>query len=391
MLLLSLPVWAKQYYISPTGADANPGTSRLPLRTIQHAADVVKPGDTVIVNDGVYTGKNSGAVVTLNLGGSSGAWITFKSANKWGAKIDGRNTAVDGIRVRVEPAYIRIQDFEIYGTSNPASGGATGITAAGSGSYLDIVGNNIHDIGRICTDSTQGQDGIFLATHDVTIENNLIHHIGRFAPGENSCKPATAYYQNHDHGVYVHGANNITIRNNVFYNNKRGWSIQVYPDPVDNLSILNNTFAFPNPWRTGHIIIAVPIRNSRIVNNVFYQPKTAAISFDPIDGKLPTTDILSITNNISTSAMTELYASSSRKLTTNPDIPGVSYLHNQEHTDALLVSPSAYDFRLSRGSPAIGAGLALNDVTSDYTGITRAKPPSIGAYERPGFDVDRVI
>ncbi len=42
------------YYISPTGADNNPGSQAAPFQTIQHAADLVNPGDTVLVNDGVY-------------------------------------------------------------------------------------------------------------------------------------------------------------------------------------------------------------------------------------------------------------------------------------------------------------------------------------------------
>src|SRR5947208_673185 len=42
------------YYVSPTGADSNSGTSTAPFLTIQHAANVVNPGDMVIVRDGAY-------------------------------------------------------------------------------------------------------------------------------------------------------------------------------------------------------------------------------------------------------------------------------------------------------------------------------------------------
>ena len=35
-------------------ADTNPGTEEQPFRTVQHAADVVKPGDTVVVMAGKY-------------------------------------------------------------------------------------------------------------------------------------------------------------------------------------------------------------------------------------------------------------------------------------------------------------------------------------------------
>ena len=46
------------YYVDATaGNDASPGTSARPFRTLQHAADLVNPGDGVVVKDGVYTGR----------------------------------------------------------------------------------------------------------------------------------------------------------------------------------------------------------------------------------------------------------------------------------------------------------------------------------------------
>jgi hypothetical protein len=59
------------------------------------------------------------------------------------------------------------------------------------------------------------------------------------------------------------------------------------------------------------------------------------------------------------------------------------------NADPLLsaVSPSYYntvnlfDFHLKSGSPAIGAGTAAGEPTTDITGTTRPTPPSIGAYD----------
>jgi hypothetical protein len=36
---------------------------------------------------------------------------------------------------------------------------------------------------------------------------------------------------------------------------------------------------------------------------------------------------------------------------------------------------------LSSGSPAIGAGVAITGITTDYNGVTRPNPPAIGALE----------
>jgi len=48
------PALAATYYVASTGADSNPGTSSAPWATIQHAANLVAPGDTVHVASGTY-------------------------------------------------------------------------------------------------------------------------------------------------------------------------------------------------------------------------------------------------------------------------------------------------------------------------------------------------
>ncbi len=45
---------ANIYHISKTGTDQNPGTESAPFLTIQRAADIAFPGDTVIVHEGEY-------------------------------------------------------------------------------------------------------------------------------------------------------------------------------------------------------------------------------------------------------------------------------------------------------------------------------------------------
>ncbi len=115
--------WAQAtYYVAPNGSDKTPGTSEQPFATIQKAADAVRPGDTVIVRDGTYTGAAGQwtNIVHLNQGGTADQPIVFKAEHKWGAVLDGRGNAT-GFGIAFDAGgrgrdYVTIQDFEIRDT-----------------------------------------------------------------------------------------------------------------------------------------------------------------------------------------------------------------------------------------------------------------------------------
>lgn len=358
------------YYVSPAGLDSNPGTSAAPFQTIQHAADIVNPGDTVIVEDGTYNGGCGAGTNTVNVSrsGTSGNVITFKSQNKYGAVLNGGNVCQDGFNLD-GASYITVQDFDITGyAAGATSGYAVGIeidcTSCSTG--IDIVGNKIHDIGKVCTDTANGQNGIYIAASHITVERNTIYNIGRFAPGENGCNPGTAYYQNHDHGIYDHNSDHVTIQNNIFYNNARGWSIQLYPGASTNVLVVNNTFSDPNPYRQGQIICwGTGTMSGFISNNIFYQPNTAAIWDQYCAG-------ITVNYNLSTNSDQYNQCGSSCASYAND-------LLNQNPA-TIMVSPDT-DFHLILGSPAIGAGTTTNAPATDFNGNPRNNPPSIGAYE----------
>ena len=58
--LITLCLWisgnlaAKEYHVSLQGSDADAGTLTQPFRTINRAAQLALPGDTVTVHEGVY-------------------------------------------------------------------------------------------------------------------------------------------------------------------------------------------------------------------------------------------------------------------------------------------------------------------------------------------------
>ena len=378
------------YHVSPTGSDSNLGSESRPFRTIQKAADSVKPGDTVLVDDGVYTysGPNDchgKVVVCVSRGGSRDNWVVFRSKNKWGAKIDGGNgKAGAGFAVRGGASYVRIQGFEITGLAN-ADGSASGIDLFDGGSHFQVIGNRIHNIGRVCTNTSNGQNGVFIEADNVLVEANLIHDVGRLAPGAQGCRPSNDYWKNHDHGVYHDRGDHVTIRNNVIYNIKQGWAIQVWPKSRAHMNILNNTIAFGNKHngKLGAIVMWAPstggmkVSDSTIANNIFYEVNTAAIWMGGASREEPMRFAnVRISNNVISNGVL-LFAEK------NVDASGLILADNLEKTDPKFADPAAFDFHLRSDSPAIDAGLALPGVGADYDGRARQRGGrvDIGAYE----------
>ena len=361
----SLKPLGKAYYVDPRGRDSNPGSAAAPFKTIQHAADRVAPGDTVLVRAGRYNGPSR--IVSLSLGGAPDRWLTFRSDPAGAAVLDGRNGESQaawyfGPRV----GYVRVEGFEITGLQEH------GFDTYGGGVHdLLIARNHIHHIGRNCTDTSNGRTGASLGegTRRVTFDGNVWHDIGRFAPGENGCTPANQNYQNHDHAIYVADADEITVTNNVFYNLARGWAVHRYfsrGSPSHGLTIVNNTFVGQNPYRPGQIILATPTSGLRIENNIFYAPQEAALYFEDLDfpGAV-------VRNNMIYQGVTKVGRPT-----------GVSFGKNWEKTDPRIVG--ATDFHLRPDSPAIDAGLAEPGVTQDADGGSRPRGAGydLGAYER---------
>jgi hypothetical protein len=353
------------YYVAAVGSDRNPGTAAAPFKTIQRAADIAGPGDTVIVRPGIYTGASR--IVSLETSGEPDAWITFRSERNRAAVLDGRSgRSQEGWYFGSGVGYVRVEGFELRDLQEH------GFDFYGGRVHdIAVVRNLVHHVGRNCTDTSNGRTGASLGAgaHRITFDGNVWHDIGRYKPGENGCAPRTRNYQNHDHGIYVADANEITIRNNVFRAFGRGWAIHRYSSsgsPSQKLLIQHNTFVGANPYREGQIILASPTGDLKIENNIFYRPKTAAIYFEDLDfvGAL-------VRNNM-------IYGGGIRF--GRPG--GVTFSRNWENTDPRLVSGT--DLRLQATSPAINAGLPLAEVAHDALGAMRPKGGGydLGAYER---------
>ncbi|MCX6239840.1 MAG: DUF5977 domain-containing protein [Bacteroidia bacterium] len=350
------------YYVANTGNDSNSGTETSPFLTIQKAANIVKAGETVIVKDGIYTTTRD-YIVTLVNSGNATSNITFKAEHKGGAILDGRGNATPyGIEF-TNIAYVTMENFEFRNISKLA------IIISGSNN-ITVRGNNIHDIGRVCSDSDLGLAGIYAAASStVKIEDNKLFNIGRFANGENGCTTTTQYWQNHDHALYIDGVNGLTFNNNIIYNCKSGWGIHLYSSTnraSTNVSILNNTWANKNDNRNGQILLCGSVSNLLIANNIFYLPTVAGISIS----QTPFTYSNCLVKNNMTYGGTINSGMSA----------GITFSNNTDNKDPKLNNPVSYDYTLQSTSPAINAGVDVG-LTTDYLGNPIIGLPDLGAYE----------
>lgn len=353
------------YYVSPAGSDANRGNAKAPFRTLQKAADVAGPGDTVVALGGVYTGGSR--IVSLERGGAPGAWITFRSEQPRRAILDGRDgKSQEGWYFGNGVGYVRVEGFEIRNLEEH------GFDFYGGGVHdIAVARNLIHHIGRNCTDTSNGRTGASLGSgaRRIVFDGNVWHDIGRYEPGERGCSPRTEYYQNHDHGIYVADADDITIKNNVFHAFRRGWAIHRYSSrgtASSRLLIANNTFLGPNPYRAGQIIVATATNGLRIENNIFVRPQSAAIQFE----------------NLRFPAALVRYNMVHEGVTKVGRPRGVTFSRNWENTDPRIIGEA--DVRLQPNSPAIDSAYPLAEVTHDADGVARPRGagPDLGAYER---------
>lgn len=359
------------YYVSPSGKDNNPGTSAAPFASIQHAADVVSPGDTVLVRDGTYTDPdNDDVIVSLTRSGTASAKVTFLAEHSGMAVVDGQNN-----KTRYcwdfNASYILVEGFQVKGC-------ATGGFFSNSGAqHITVRGNEVHHIGRRClTADDDGGSGVYqgTGTSDHSYEGNSFHHIGRLHKADGCGYAADFFYDwNHDHGIYIGDGENTVIKNNIFYANDAGWGIQLWGYTLtQNILIANNTFigataAGTPDWRVGNIVMGGEVHDAIIDNNVLDEPSGATAFFDYcVPGPV------TIRNNITTG--TGWFYDGTC---------GFSMEDNLLGTDPQLVDPAGLDFHLKPGSPASDTGRVHPEVTDDFDGNARPKGAGwdIGAFE----------
>jgi hypothetical protein len=177
------------FYVSTTGNDSNPGSQSAPWRTIQHAAETVRPGSTVNVRGGVYE-----ELVSINVSGNAtDGYITFQSSPGETPILDAEHFTPSGRQAVLtihNQSYVRIEGFEIRNFRTAEHRLAPlGISVMGAGSHIELLKNNVHHIeqkfeGRDRPGS--GGNGFGIAVYgtdaktpisELVIDGNEVHHL----------------------------------------------------------------------------------------------------------------------------------------------------------------------------------------------------------------------
>jgi MYXO-CTERM domain-containing protein len=451
-LVLAPSARAADFYVDASAAAGGNGSMSNPFQTINAALGGLARGDTVWIATGTYPET----VNISTLPGSTGR-TTLRAIAGNTPVIDGTNGSASAGFV-LQSA---VEDTTFMGlTIQNAVGGALGIQFyhADGGQVLGCTTKNMSANAVTFYYSSQGEvSGSTLQgnvsgrkTTGTVVENNEVYGasaegIGLY-DGSTGCTVAhNIIHDNYSVNLYLDSISHSTFDGNLIYETTPGNDLEgieisdeYYPDlpaPVNSYNIITNnvivghnqgiTFWFSGEWPTAALNNESGLRYDVIANNTVVN-NVSALKWDASPAHVGTT----IQNNIfaaqaAASPNLLLQANSAGGIGLDHNLwyaPSISdaflWLDNAvDHAGFVSASmqgggdvlsdpmfagswsvPPATNLELTKGSPAIGAGVTLSQVPDDYLGAPRpsgkydlgafqygAKPPSDGGVG-PGPD-----
>jgi parallel beta-helix repeat protein len=380
--------------------------------TLQAAADVVDPGDTVLVHDGNYKGFQ------LSRSGTQSSPVVFL-ANGSNVVINTSASSGDGITLQ-NVDYVTIEGFKIQGSTVNciASHNATptspmvGLTirnntctgAGNEGFYLSEVSGSLIEDNTLSGNGASGSSrshGLYLANagsdntvirgniifNNTNSESNGIHANGDLSVGGDGLITGVTIeqniiYGNGQNGINLDGVQNSTFRNNVVYGNVRhalrAFKIDGAQGPK-NLVIYNNTFLTPSTggWaikfsedQGGHVVF----------NNILLTDSSSTGSIVINNANFFSSNNI-VVNKFSNNGETSTVTLSQWQ--------ALGYDANSftSTSSALFVNTSQNNYQLVGTAPAIDAGLSsFQGTAAPIVDLINAARPQgngydIGAYE----------
>lgn len=364
------PDGGRVYYVAADGSDRADGGESAPWKTLQHAANRARAGDTVIVRPGQYRGFQ------LERSGERGRPIRFLGER--GARISGNNPrTADAINLE-GASDIWIEGFDILGASR------AGIRAVQC-ERVTVRKNKIDQSGKW---------GVFTGfCHDLVVEGNEVsrtdeqHGVYASNSGDRPIIRGNLIWGNRVNGVHLNGDREMggdgmisgaLVEDNVIHGNGAGGGAAINGDGVTG-SVIRNNLLYDNQANgiaLYRIDAAAGSKDNIIVNNTIVMPARTRWCIRVVDGSTGNT----IQNNILLSAHERRGA-----IDISADsVPGTKSDYNVvigRFTDddaesildlaawqrkhqldahsvvataaALFVDPAAHDYRLKPGAPAI--------------------------------------
>jgi parallel beta-helix repeat protein len=265
LLLLSTSIaFAGTYHVTTDGDDAAAGSAAAPWRTIQHAADRVTAGDTVIVHAGTYAG------FVVSTSGTGTAPIAF-TGDGGVVIIDGSITS-DRDAVHIDGAsWIRVEGLTVHDAAR------AGISALDC-DHVTVIHNQLDH---------NGEWGVFSGfCDDLVVDGNVVTN------------------SQTQHGIYAsNSADRPVIRNNTIAGNAQcgihiNGDISQGGDGVISDAIVEGNVIRDNGRLGGSGINGDGIANAVIRNNVLDGNHASGISLYQIDGGAPSTGNQVINNTV---------------------------------------------------------------------------------------------
>jgi hypothetical protein len=408
---------------APTASDANTGTEAAPFKTVQHAADLAKEGDLVLVMTGRYNER-----VRVKPSGTKDRPIVFRSMPPRTASLGG---------FELEGSWVKVEGFEIT-SAKPD------VAVQLRGSHCEVLDNCIHHM-SVAVAGTVGkpspvegtrdysavahnriaynqvyhcQYGFMLGGNDWLVENNEVNRLFMYSPGNKfddcdysrffgiGCVQRNNYYHGSisseirvahvdclqtftvngeiaqdllfedntcfdfhqmcmvESAPHLGAVKNWTLKGNIISANATNISAGWGPDIIQtlNVTITGNTISGVR-WAT------IGLRgkestNGRILNNILCNAERAVIHGDR--DFTPANPLMEYNLTFATTPA-----------------PGDKNIHGR---DPRFKDEKGRNFRLQAGSPAIGAGEAGATIGAlEYPNVYYVDPRHPAASDNPGW------
>lgn len=268
-VVVTSPTTNRTIFVATNGSDTNTGTINAPFSTLEKAAALAEPNDTIYIRGGIYNIDGSGIVLDQKAGSKGNLIKIFNYPNELPIFDGSAMTTPDTCLIKITDgaSWIHLKGLEVR--NNPRG---CGITAYSSNNIIE--GNNVHHHGALNGwggGIALGESGAF--TSNNLILNNNVHHnrdadegdadgINTWAAGTGNVIRGNLMWRNADDGLDLWNGSPTLVENNWAWENG-------YNEQETNVNQFGNGNGFKlgghNAGRTssgGHMV-----RNNVSINN----------------------------------------------------------------------------------------------------------------------------